>query len=107
MTQQQKTRRQILEEFAAAHPNDAFARYGLAMECAQSGDPQAAIEHFRKLLAAHPDYVAGYFHYGQLLARLSRTDEARQILAAGVAVAQKVGNQHAGTEMQAALAELG
>ncbi len=107
MTQQPKTRRQTLEEFAAAHPRDAFALYGLAMECANTGDHPAAIEHFRKLLAAHPDYVAGYFHYGQLLARLARTDEAKQILAAGVAVAQKVGNQHAGTEMQAALAELG
>ena len=57
MTQQQKTRRQMLEEFAAANPRDAFARYGLAMECAKSGDTDAAIEHFRKLLADHPDYV--------------------------------------------------
>ena len=106
MTQQQKTRRQMLEEFSAAHPQDAFARYGLALECAHSGDSDAAIEHFRRLLADHPDYVAGYFHCGQLLARLARTEEARQVLTAGVAVAQKVGNLHAGSEMQAALDEL-
>jgi predicted Zn-dependent protease len=107
MTQQQKTRRQTLEEFTQAHPGDAFGRYGLALECAKDGDHDAAIEHFRQLLADHPDYVAGYFHYGQLLVKLARTEEAKQILSAGIAVAQKVGNQHAGMEMQAALTELG
>ncbi len=106
MTQQQKTRRQMLEEFTAAHPQDAFARYGLALECANSGDSDAAIEHFRRLLADHPNYVGGYFHYGQLLARLARTEEARQILTAGVAVAQKAGELHASSEMQAALDSL-
>lgn len=103
---QPKTRRQKLEEFAAANPNDAFARYGLAVECSNSGDHDAAMEHFRQLLAAHPDYVAGYFHFGQLLARLARTEEAKQILTAGITVAHKVGDHHAGSEMEAALAEL-
>lgn len=106
MTQPQRTRRQMLEEFAAAHPNDAFARYGLAMECSNSGDYEAAMQHFRQLLNSHPDYVAAYFHFGLLLARLARTEEAKKILTTGIAVARKVGNQHAGDEMEAALAEL-
>src|ERR1035438_2314557 len=64
MTQpQKKTRRQMLEEFVAAKPNDAFARYGLAMDCANSGDSAAADEHFKALLGSHPEYVAGYFQY--------------------------------------------
>jgi len=107
MPQTKKIRRQVLEEFLAAKPHDAFARYGLALECATTGDTAAAIEHFRELLAAHPDYVAGYFHYGQLLVRLERIEEARQILSTGISVALRVGDQHAGTEMQAALDELG
>jgi len=106
MTQQQKTRRQLLEEFAAANPNDAFARYGLALECSTSGDHEAAIKYFRQLLSAHPEYVAGYFHFGRLLARLARTEEAKQILTTGISVARQVGDQHACTEMEAALAEL-
>ena len=106
MTQPQKTRRQMLEEFAATHPDDAFARYGLALECSKTGDHDAAIEHFRKLLAEHPDYVAGYQQLGQLLARLARSEEAKQVFTAGIGVAQRVGNEHARSEMEAALGEL-
>jgi tetratricopeptide (TPR) repeat protein len=107
MTQTQNSRRAILEGFVAAKPNDAFARYGLALECANVGDDPAAIAHFQQLLAAHPAYVAAYFHYGQLLARLGRIDEARRILTAGILAAQNAGDFHARDEAQAALQALG
>jgi tetratricopeptide (TPR) repeat protein len=103
---QKRTRREVLEEFVAAHPNDAFARYGLAVECGNQGENTAAIEHFDKLLAAHPDYVTGYFQYGQLLARLSRIDEARKRLSDGIEAARRTGDQHALSEMEGALAQL-
>jgi len=107
MTQpQKKTRRQMLEEFVAAKPNDAFARYGLAMECAIAGDAGAADQQFKTLLGAHPDYVAAYFQYGQFLAKNGRTDEARSTLHAGIATASRTGDDHARSEMEAALAEL-
>ena len=50
MPDQKKTRRQILEEFVAKKPDDAFSRYGLAMECMNDSDPSAADGHFRALL---------------------------------------------------------
>src|SRR5580692_11829647 len=99
---QKKSRRQMLEEFTAAHPNDAFSLYGLAIECANQGDHAAATETFQKLLAAHPDYVTGYFQYGQFLARISRIDEAKSTLASGIEVARRTGNDHAADEMAAA-----
>ena len=101
----QKSRREILEGFVAANPSDAFARYGLAMECASSGDTAAAVEHYTALLAAHPDYVPGYYHYGTLLVRLGRKDDARKVLTDGVTAAHKAGNSHAQSEMEAALQE--
>ena len=52
-----KSRRAVLEEFLTTHPKDAFARYGLAMECATQGDSAAAIENFEALLAENPTYV--------------------------------------------------
>jgi tetratricopeptide (TPR) repeat protein len=104
---QKKTRRQILEDFVAAKPTDAFARYGLAMECANSGDAAAADEHFKALLASHPEYVAGYFQFGQFLAKSGRIEEARSTLNTGIATAERTGDEHARSEMLAALAELG
>jgi cytochrome c-type biogenesis protein CcmH/NrfG len=101
-----KSRRTMLEEFLAAHPQDSFARYGLAMECANQGDSAAAIANFEKLLAENPNYVAGYFQYGQLLARLSRTADAQRTLSTGIEAARRTGDQHAGSEMEAALAQL-
>lgn len=104
---QKKSRRQMLEDFVAAKPTDAFARFGLAMECANSGDAAAADENFKALLASHPEYVAGYFQFGQFLAKSGRTDEARSTLNAGIATARRAGDDHARSEMEAALAELG
>jgi tetratricopeptide (TPR) repeat protein len=103
MAQTQKSRREMLEQFVAGKPDDAFARYGLALECVKLGDETAAVSHFQALLQAHPMYVAGYFQYGQLLSRLGRLDEARRILSDGIVVAQKSGDIHARDEMQAAL----
>ena len=103
MAQTQKSRRETLEQFVAEKPSDAFARYGLALECVKLGDDTSATQHFEKLLGTHPDYVAGYYQFGQLLARLGRLDEARKLLSDGIVVAQKSGDMHARDEMQAAL----
>src|SRR5271168_2454104 len=82
-----KTRRQMLEEFLAANPHDAFARYGLALECANAGESAAAEDHFRQLVSAHPEYVPGYYHYGQLQARIGRREDAQKTFRAGVSAA--------------------
>jgi cytochrome c-type biogenesis protein CcmH/NrfG len=106
MTEQKKTRRQMLEEFVARKPDDAFSRYGLAMECMNSGDPSAADGHFRSLLVQNADYIPAYLMYAQLLARESRNDEARQVLSKGIAAAAKKGDEHARSEMETLLGEL-
>jgi len=106
MTEPKKTRRQMLEEFVGKKPDDAFSRYGLAMECMNSGDASAAGEHFRALLARNADYIPAYLMYGQLLARESRPAEAKQVLSTGIEAASKKGDQHARSEMESLLSEL-
>ena len=103
MTQIQKSRREVLEQFAEQNPTDAFARYGLALECVKLGDNEAADEQFRKLLESHPAYVAGYQQYAQFLAGLGRREEARKLLSHGIVIAQKAGDTHARDEMQSTL----
>ena len=104
---QKKSRRQMLEESVAQKPNDAFSRYGLALECMNSGDSATADEHFRALLERNADYIPGYQMYGQFLARESRAEEARRVLSSGIDAATKAGNQHARSEMEALLNDLG
>jgi predicted Zn-dependent protease len=105
-TGQKKSRRQMLEEFVVQRPDDAFSRYGLALECMNAGDTAAADQHFRALFEHHPDYVPGYQMYAQLLARAGRAPEAKQILSRGIAAATKAGNQHARSEMEALMNDL-
>lgn len=97
----------MLKEILGQNPNDAFARYGLAMEYSKSGQVEEALQEFGALLAANPDYTAGYFMAAQMLAREGREEEARKMLCDGIAVAQRTGNQHAQSEMEGMLAELG
>jgi thioredoxin-like negative regulator of GroEL len=106
MSEQKKSRRQMLEEFVARKPDDPFSRYGLAMECVNSGDPAAADQHFRALLQSNADYVPAYLMYAQLLVRESRVTEARTVLSSGIAAAEKKGDQHARSEMEGLLSEI-
>lgn len=94
--------KQVLEQ----NPNDAFARYGLAIEYARADRVDAAMEEFGKLLSLHPDYTAGYFQAAQTLARAERIEEARKFLRDGIACAERVADQHAKSEMSAMLDEL-
>ncbi len=98
-------RLEMLSNFVAQNPNDAFARYGLAMEYANSGQTETALSEFAKLLELNPDYTAGYQMAAQTLLRAGRAQEAQKMLNAGIACAQRTGNRHAQSEMQAMLDE--
>lgn len=106
MADQQRTRRQLLETFVAQKPDDAFSRYGLAMECMNTGDTAAAEGNFRELLQRNADYVPAYLMFAQLLAKQSRAEDAREVLNDGIAAASKAGNAHALSEMESLLNEL-
>ncbi len=95
-----KSRRQRLEEMLAEEPNDAFLRYGLAMDYAGGGDDESAAKEFAELMRRAPDYVPAYLQAGQVLARLGRDDEARAVYRAGVVAAQRAGDLHAAGELQ-------
>ena len=97
----------MLNEILAQNPNDAFARYGLAMEYSKSGEVEQALDEFNKLLVANPDYTPGYFMAAQTLARENRAAEAKKMLSEGIASAKRTSNAHAQSEMEAMLAELG
>lgn len=106
MTEQKKTRRQMLEEFVARKPDHVFSRYALAIEYMNAGDSEAAEDHFRELLRRDSSYVPAYLIYAQFLARESRAAEARTVLNRGIAAATQANNSHALSEMQSLLSTL-
>jgi len=95
-----------LNEILELDPTNAFARYALAMEHIAQAHPDAALAEFATLIAHHPDYVPAYQMSAQTLAKLGRTEEAITRLDAGLAAAQRTGNAHAASEMQALRDEL-
>ncbi|HSZ03478.1 MAG TPA: hypothetical protein VK788_28540 [Terriglobales bacterium] len=96
----------MLNEILSQSPDDAFARYGLAMEYSKAGEVECALEEFGKLLSTHPDYTAGYFMAAQTLVSANRADEAKKMLVNGISSARRTGDSHAQSEMTAMLDEL-
>jgi hypothetical protein len=104
-------RMQQIEAMLAEEPDDAFLRYGLAMEHASLGDDAGCVAVLRDLIArstANP-YVAAYLQAGQALVRLDKIKDACDVLREGIEVAAKVGTSdalHARGEMQGLLASI-
>lgn len=98
-------RMEQIEALLADDPDDAFLRYGLAMEHAGSGDDACCVEVLRNLitLTAVSPYIPAYLQAGQALVRLDRIDEACDVLRQGIAAAAAAGDLHAQGEMQGLL----
>ena len=96
-----------LKEILEANPDDTLARYALGMEYSGAGETDAALAEFQRLLGANPDYTNAYFMSAQALARAERNDEAKTMLQQGIECARRTRNQHAQSEMEAMLDELG
>ncbi len=102
-----ESRREKLEEFIRLNPEDAFSRYGLAIEYKNAGQHDDALKTFEKLLSFKPDYTAAYYHAGVMLGGMGRTGEARDYLTRGMEVAKKNGDFHTLSELEEALNDLG
>ncbi len=95
-----------LEQTLQDNPDNAFARYALALELVNSTHPEEAWPHFEHLLARNPEYAATYFQAGMYLAKLGRSADAREIFKKGIEVTGPQGDQHAQRELMAALDDL-
>jgi thioredoxin-like negative regulator of GroEL len=98
-----KSRRDMLEEFLAADPNDSFSRYALALELEKEERDREAIDQLQEVVARDPGYVAAYYHLGRMLARAGQVEEARRVYSSGLDVASRAGDQRTRSEIQDAL----
>jgi tetratricopeptide (TPR) repeat protein len=93
----------ILKQMVAQDPNNSFARYGLAMEYANTGALDQAVLEFESLIGQDVNYSAAYFHGGQTLEKLGRIEEARTMYEKGIDAATRKGDAHTRAEIEAAL----
>jgi predicted Zn-dependent protease len=91
-----------LRDLIARDPNNPFAVYTLAMELKKTDVP-AALGTFADIRAKHPSYVPSYYHYAKTLEEAGELERAKEIYREGIGVAQKAGDQHAVSELSAAL----
>jgi Flp pilus assembly protein TadD len=96
-------RLETLKAIVAQNPSHTFARYGLAMEYANTGNLEQAVLEFQSVMQTDPNYGAAYYHCGRTLERLGRTDEARATFQKGIEVTGRTGDSHTRNELQAAL----
>jgi tetratricopeptide (TPR) repeat protein len=97
----------MLKQFAAAHPEDPFPRYGLAQEYKNAARLAEARDEFDALMRDHADYTAAYLHAGNVLVALGERDEARAVYERGIAACLRRGDAHARGELEGALEALG
>ena len=100
-----------IEAMLADDPDDAFLRYGLAMEHASLGDDDGCVAVLRDLIvrSSMDPYVPAFLQAGQALVRLDKIDEACAMLKEGIAVSGRVGTPdalHAQGEMQGLLSSV-
>ena len=88
-------------------PDNSRFRYMLAMEHANAGDLETAVVQFNEILSRDSLYSAAYFHGGQTLEKLGRTNEARALYLRGIEATSRNGDTHTRSELQGALDMLG
>ena len=96
----------VLKQMVDQAPGNSFARYGLAMEYANSGKPEEAVSEFRVLLDNDENYTAAYYHAGQALEKLGRVQDARAMYERGVEICRRKGDEHTRSEIEAAMSLL-
>jgi predicted Zn-dependent protease len=97
------SRKEMLEEFLAADPDDSFSRYALALELEKAGDVRAAIAQLREVIRRDEKYVAAYYHLGRLLSKAGDEEEALAAYRRGLEMAAEVGDQKTGKEIREAI----
>ncbi|HEX4749199.1 MAG TPA: tetratricopeptide repeat protein [Bryobacteraceae bacterium] len=97
---------EMLKQMVEQDPANSFARYGLAMEYANGGALEQAVEEFQNLINLDANYTAAYFHGGQALEKLGRIEQARTTYEQGIEAASRKGDAHTRAEIEAALGAL-
>ena len=96
------SRLEQIQSWVKETPEDPFLHFALAKEFEKLSQKDKALEQYKHLVSAHPDYVGTYYHLGKLLEQAGELEEALQVYQSGIQVARKAGDQHAMGELAGA-----
>ena len=98
-----------LRKLLALDPSDPLSRFALGKKLFENdAGPQAleeAAQHLRFANAKAPEHLATYHILGQVLIKLGRRDEAREVLESGIARVAGIG-EGMGRDLGPAMREL-
>ena len=97
---------ETFRQMVARQPGNALARFGLANEAMKAGLHEEAREHLEVYLANYDDEGNGFGRLADALLGLGRTDEARAVLARGIAASLRFGHPSMAAEFEARVEEL-
>ena len=100
-------RLQQLFHFLENSPGESFILFAIAKEYEGINQLDKALGYYLKLTTDDPDYVGTYYHLGKLYEQLEQFEKAFQTYKTGMAVAKKIGDQHALSELAGAKLNLG
>ncbi len=101
MTPEQRI--EAFRAFVAKSPDDAFARYSLAMALRSAGRGEDAAAELMELRRRKPGYVPAYLALGQALEALGRDAEAARTYEEGALAAARGNDTHARDQLEHAL----
>ena len=96
----------MLEKLIERGSTDPFVHYARAMELRTLGRTADALDAFDQVTSRFPEYVPSYLMAGQVAVELAAYDRARDFLTRGLAAARAAGDDHAISELSAALTTL-
>lgn len=73
-------------------PEDPFLSYAASLEYLKLGDTQKAIDSLHQLRQDHPTYLPLYYQLGKILEQRHMFEEASNIYAEGIALAERHGD---------------
>jgi tetratricopeptide (TPR) repeat protein len=102
----QNTRIQALEKMLESRPDDARARFGLALEYERAGRWDEVVHHLERYLDSADDEGNAFGRLARALVKLGREEEAKGVFERGIEAAERHGHPTMAMELEEELDEL-
>lgn len=89
-----------LREILEVTPDDEFVLFALAKEYMGLQDHEKALVYFDRLKKLNPAYLGMYYHLALVYWELNQVEQAFRCYDEGIALAKRLGDQHALSELQ-------